>query len=378
MTNGSCRRGSRRLAAWVAAYDAQGWHRSGSATDGRSARWLAAEAARVGATVGVETYAFDRVVHGGSVLQIGDRTVPGMLLFDSPIPSRSCIRGAMGPVGDDTEIGVLESTFDDELLREARRNERHRAVVVVTRGGAPGLALHNAPADEPYGRPVLQVSSRSAGILATAAAERSAGSIDVDAHRAAARLENVVAQKRPNPSDRAPICVLTPRSGWWHCAAERGGGIACWLDALDVIVGSSSRPVRFIATSGHELGYSGLRRLLAAREPDPDSIWVHLGANIGARGGILGIAGSEDGLVEEMARSLRDEGFPEERMRRLPTPVGEASELHRRGARVVSLVGTNDHFHLRSDRYPSNIDLERLSEASRGIVALVTRLAERE
>ena len=28
----------------------------------------------------------------------------------------------------------------------------------------------------------------------------------------------------------APIAVLTPRSGWWHCAGERGGGIAIWLE----------------------------------------------------------------------------------------------------------------------------------------------------
>jgi len=30
----------------------------------------------------------------------------------------------------------------------------------------------------------------------------------------------------------APRWVLAQRSGWWHCAGERGGGLACWLEDI--------------------------------------------------------------------------------------------------------------------------------------------------
>ena len=32
-----------------------------------------------------------------------------------------------------------------------------------------------------------------------------------------------------------PLVVMTPRSGWWSCASERGGGFACWLEIMRAV-----------------------------------------------------------------------------------------------------------------------------------------------
>ena len=82
-----------------------------------------------------------------------------------------------------------------------------------------------------------------------------------------------------------PVVVITPRSGWWRCAAERGGGLACWLEAIRAMAEARpARRVQFLASSGHELGHLGLDEFLLAnpRLVGTAYAWVHLGANIGA------------------------------------------------------------------------------------------------
>jgi hypothetical protein len=82
-----------------------------------------------------------------------------------------------------------------------------------------------------------------------------------------------------------PLVIMTPRSGWWTCASERGGGIACWLELMLCMRDTKpARDVRFVASSGHELGYRGIE-VYAERHPDlirRSRAWIHLGANIGA------------------------------------------------------------------------------------------------
>src|SRR5207248_11419631 len=41
-----------------------------------------------------------------------------------------------------------------------------------------------------------------------------------------------------------PLVVMTPRSGWYRCASERGGGIAVWLEMMRALQRSPlKRPV---------------------------------------------------------------------------------------------------------------------------------------
>ncbi len=59
---------------------------------------------------------------------------------------------------------------------------------------------------------------------------------------------------------------MTPRSGWWQCASERGGGIAVWVEILAAVAAAKpARTVNFVASTGHELGHYGLTHYLESR-----------------------------------------------------------------------------------------------------------------
>src|SRR5207253_2130261 len=96
--------------------------------------------------------------------------------------------------------------------------------------------------------------------------------------------------------------IVTPRSGWWACASERGGGIAVWLEVLRALQAAGSmRDVHFVATSGHELNFMGFESFLVhhPEEVSGADFWLHLGANIGAADPDLGIVrASEIGLQD--------------------------------------------------------------------------------
>src|SRR5205085_9900985 len=86
----------------------------------------------------------------------------------------------------------------------------------------------------------------------------------------------------------APLVVMTPRSGWWNCASERGGGLACWLEIMRAARDAApARDILFVASSGHELGHLGLDSFIERRPGlvSAARTWIHLGANIGAAHG---------------------------------------------------------------------------------------------
>jgi hypothetical protein len=90
-----------------------------------------------------------------------------------------------------------------------------------------------------------------------------------------------------NEQEEIHHVISTPSSGWFHCAGERGPGIAIWL-ALARWSSHRESTVRytFVASSGHEIGEQGMRSFLASQAPRPSEvdIWLHLGASIAARG----------------------------------------------------------------------------------------------
>lgn len=369
--------GPEALGRWIAAYDNQGWHRTGSSTDVRSARWLAEIVRGLGAEPAFEAFPFDRLVLRSARVVLPAGEMSGVPLYDASLPPLGGVSGLLGPLGSRADIGVVDispTAGPDELL-EARREGAHRAIVAVTRGGSPGLALRNAASLAPFGPPVVQVGSQHGAKMRAAAADGLWATVRVDGRRSPARMVNVSAAVGGSAPEAEPVIVLTPRSGWWRCAAERGGGLACWLALVAAAVGSPGRrPMRFLATSGHELDFAGVHAHLAAHPAELGAAaWVHLGANIGAAAGTLRVSSSQAELARAAAHALVSAGA--RRPLILDTPVGEGASLGRAGARFVSFVGTNAHFHLRSDRYPENVDADELAATAAGLVTLVGRLA---
>jgi hypothetical protein len=179
---------------------------------------------------------------------------------------------------------------------------------------------------------------------------------------------------------KAPIVLLTPRSGWWECAGERGGGLAIWLEvARKARELALERDLILLATTGHELGFLGIKRYFDA---DPELArralaWIHLGANIGAAGSQLFVRASESGLlalVQDMAPEFRAIS-PPPLFATADRPVGEAGEVFAHGGRFVSLVGAGfPLFHSTLDRWPHAIDSDAIASAAKGVVQIIRAL----
>jgi hypothetical protein len=277
--------------------------------------------------------------------------------------------------------------YDDSpgALGEARRANRHKAIVAITKGRRPGLCPSNA--DEfltPYGPPVLQVSSDEESWLTEQARRGSNAMLIANVLRNGAIASNVIVGISGADSSLSPIIVMTPRSGWYSCASERGGGIACWLEIMRALrSGGLKRSVHFVASSGHELGHLGIDAYIEKRPGivKRAALWLHLGANIGAATDLANnlLQSSEDELDQALTRCLNSAGI--QVARRAPrgrTPAGEAEAVHVGGGRYVSAIGGNELFHHPDDRGPQAIDPSTITKFSAAVTALARQLDARD
>ena len=375
--------GQARAHAVLTAYDAQGVHRTGTDVDRVSGDWLKARAEAMGGSAHLETFALDRLDVRAAFIEVGKQKIQGQPLFDSGLTKPTGILAPVDPSGihlvtGDAAVAALRS--EGTSLDHLRRNGPAQALVVVQPGARPGLVVANARHfTEPYGCPVLQLAPGTADALAANVVAR----LVCDAGRTPATAVNVVAEVAGRDRTLDPVVVITPRSGWWRCAAERGGGLACWLETIRAM--AEARPARrvlFLASSGHELGHLGLDEFLRAnaRLVGSARAWVHLGANIGAgaAGSGVRIQASDDEIDGGMTAALTAAGAPvADHLPRGREPAGEARNLHVLGGRYVSLVGqSGPWFHHPDDRYPGAVTAEVVARYADGVASCVARLAE--
>jgi hypothetical protein len=379
-----------RVGSVVAAYDRQGAHRAGTEVDHWSAEWLAGCARRLGVEAELEPFALNRVDPQPSFVQVANRRIEGVPLFDAAFTTAGGVHGRLGPLGSDAEIAVAETESfalmepqkEQRNAVSAARRSRHKAVILLTRGNKPGLFLLNAPLFRtPRGPPMLQVSSAESEWLKQQADARAEATVAAAATQTRTQAFNVTAMIAGSNPGLPPLVIMTPRSGWWQCASERGGGLACWLEAMRVIAGA--RPERdclFVACSGHELGFMGIDAYLDRR---PDLIkrayqWVHFGANIGAPGQANLIHASDDVAERWAVAAMEKEGLTVgATAARDSVPRGEAGMLHRGGGRYVALVCGTDVFHHPADRWPDAVDVSALARYARAFANGALQLASR-
>ena len=378
-----------RVAAAVQAYDSQGDHRTATEGDVAAANWLAAETLKAGCEAVLEPFDLSRVDPRACYVRASDRRIDGVPLFDASFTDDRGLSGRLGPLGSEAEIGLTESEPSrlTDPGSEARRavltevrQSRHKAVILITRGSRPGLFLLNAPAfTKPFGPPTLQVSSSEAAWLHEQARLGTEVTFVANVDRTPAQASNVVAQLAGSDHNLAPIVVSTPRSGWWTCAGERGGGLACWLEAVRALaVLKPKRDCLFAAFSGHEISWLGMRDYLR-RRPDlvkRAHLWLHFGANIGVPQQPNMINSSDDMLEQWAAAAMEKEGLAvNHRAKRGSTPFGEAAFVHRGSGRYVALVCDNDLFHHPADRWPDTTDVASLARYAHSFATALARMA---
>jgi hypothetical protein len=373
-----------RIAGVIREYEAQGFHRTATGVDHSSARWLAEQVRQAGLPSTLEPFAVNRVDPLVTILEGGGRRIEGLPLFDGAFTAPSGLAGRIGPLNADVEIGLTETAVNAAAggaLGDARRANRHRAIVAITKGRRPGLCPSNA--DEfltPFGPPVLQVSSEETGWLTEQAGRGTKVTIVANVSRSATSASNVVAELKGTDNALPPIVVMTPRSGWYWCASERGGGIACWLEIMRGLRETPlNRSVLFVASSGHELGHLGIDAYIEKR---PGIVtraagWLHLGANIGAATELDNnlLQARDDEMDRALSGAMTTAGLRvARRAPRNNVPAGEAEAVHRGGGRYVSAIGGNQLFHNLADRGPGAVDPPTVAKFSQAFVEVIRKL----
>ncbi|MBW2677997.1 MAG: M28 family peptidase, partial [Deltaproteobacteria bacterium] len=302
---------AQRIAGYISDYDAQGIHRTGTEVDLKSAAWLSDLIKGMGLEAKQNPLPFERINILKAQITVEGRRLEGVPMFDCGAYTDSKgITGKLGGINDsDADIGVglvppLPSDDGAARFTEARKTRGFKAMVSITTGPSDsiGLFLMNAfQFIEPFGPPVLQVSSHDIEWLQQAVRAGKTATVSAYTERVATEAFNVETRVQGTDRTLAPLVVFTPRSGWWQCASERGGGIAAWLELVRAI--QQARPKRdviFIANTGHELHHLGMNHFLASHPTllKDAFAWIHLGANFAAVENTVAVISSNEELKE--------------------------------------------------------------------------------
>jgi len=369
----------------IRAYEEMGIHRSGREADNRTTWWMMDELRQVGVDADWQTWRFPRVeIHDASI-RFGGWDIPAVPTYDCAFTDH---RGVSGVLRRDNGPGIVVWEFahdDQERMAagiyssfELARQDGAEGVILVMGDPDGEIVLRNAerPLD-PIELPVLQVAPNHAGPLLDAVGSEI--TMIVDGGRVDAPADNVVASIPGTDSDAAPVVLMTPKSGWFTCAAERGGGIAVWLEVAGRIAADPGRrTLNLVASSGHELHHLGLDHYIRELGDDAHNVhaWMHLGASIGSRNGQARFAASDDELFGVAQRSLSEQGIEREAFPVGNSGFGEARNIGEIGGRFVSFLGGHPYFHSPQDTYDRCIDPESLArhtDAAERIVRYMLR-----
>jgi hypothetical protein len=269
-----------RLVSFAGDFHNQGNHRTGSDVDHTSAYWLAQKVRGVGASPKLARFPLAlRQIIASSVFFTRD---DGSTFGAAGVPLYDCARytdangvqGTFGTFGADCDIVMVEYTNSnepEEQLLKARQSQRYLAVVAVycpPETGTAGLPAINAQHyDVPIGLPVIAIHSKNLDELRAAAAAGRILTVRCAMSEAEGEAINVECEIKGTNPELPPVLVVTPRSGWWGCAVERGTSLGAWVELVRVIAKGPRRrrTVLFTANTGHELGHVGSKHFHQTR-----------------------------------------------------------------------------------------------------------------
>ena len=375
-----------RVAEIIREYSEQGAHRTGTDGDLASAQWMGERIQALGLFAANESFDFKRIDVKTARLMLGDAVIEGVPHYDCAYTDATGVSGALGPINSDAEIGVvtaypLDQSPGGQALAQARQANRHKAIIVIAHSEMPpGATVFNAEHFKaPMGPPTLQVSNEYASAIQAAIDAGAQATVTAHCDYVDATATNIGAKITGSDPTLAPIVVMTPRSGWWACASERGGGIAAFFEIMRALAASKpKRDVIFTANTGHELGHTGLDHFLRAR---PELIakahlWIHLGANFAAKfGHQVALQFSDDRAKTLAAPFLANRNAAYQEMPIGPRPLGEARNIFDGGGRYVSILGRNGLFHHPADIWPDAVDLETTGDWVSALVELAKAAA---
>jgi len=378
-----------RINKYTKEYDNQGIHRTGTNVDFESAHWLGNEIKKIGLKPDLEEFSLNRIDIYEVSLEINNKKIEGIPLFDCILPDEDFIKGKLGKIENENTIGV--SRVNNNTVRKLdkiRRSNKHLGLVFVTEGNTPGLSLINAVNfQEPFGPPTLQISSNYWAWITSNLGNEAI--LNFKIKKTNKKAFNIVTRLKGKDSKLNPMVIMTPRSGWWNCASERAGGIAILLEMMRYFYfNSPKRDLIFLATSGHELGHLGLNHFLEKNSSliKNASCWIHLGANLSTvpqidKDGVViptTVIQSSNSKIESLALEALKKfkinpkwSIPAQRR-----PWGEAKNIFEGGGQYFSIIDINHQFfHHPNDRWPDAVDTDKTVKIAMALMDLSNQLA---
>ncbi|AJA08567.1 hypothetical protein SKP52_08240 [Sphingopyxis fribergensis] len=291
-----------RIAADLRTYIGFGGKQSGGAGDQACGHWLAGELEAAGFAVQMPKLSVPFFEAADCTIQAGEARA---ILWPQPIVVPTPPMGISGPLvrvdragqasaplaGAIALIDLPYGRWSSALAKPIRNPIDHalgagaKAAVVITNGPTGKIIALNADGRAPmFTGPVGLIAPIDAGPFLKAAMTHGMATVTLAGEGGCRPAFNVVG--RMNRGKGRWLVVSTPRSGWFGCAGERGGGIAAWLHlAREAPTLFPDHDLAFLCNSGHEYENLGAEEALKAAAPKPADthFWLHLGANLAAR-----------------------------------------------------------------------------------------------
>ena len=369
----------------IRVFESFGIHRTGWPGDDETGRWLVSKLASVGVEAETQRFNFPRIEHNAARLTTSDGVIEGLPMYDGGSTRAGGLDGQLVSATDSDRFGniVVAMPHDEGFAGPATQATIQQleadgvvAAVLVSGDEDGEIIVRNAELiDHPFELPVLQIAMKDAGDLATAILMNVEGTLEIEAERLDSTATNVVATIPGTDADAAPIGVMTPKSGWFTCAAERGGGIAVWLAIAEAMAATPRRRrIELVASAGHELHHYGLSAYLKqhptlARDA---AAWLHLGASIGARYPVPRMGASDQHLLDLALASLSAEDADERDVFPVGSPGGgEARNISEAGGRYVSLLGGHAFFHSPQDTVDRAFNAKSVARHAKAALTIV-------
>ena len=374
-----------RISTIIREYSAQGNHRTATQVDNLSGQWLADRITQLGVDATLQPFSIDQVNVISARLHWDGGVIEGVPAYDCNYTDGEGLQGSMGELNSGADIGVIMSAANGPIsasIRTARNSGAHKAIVVVTTDSMPAQGTTVINADnftDPFGPPVLHIPHYAWPELKQAVDAGASARVVAHCERVPSTAVNVEAKIEGSNSDLSPMVIMTPRSGWWRCASERGGGIALFLEMMrSISMSNPQRDVYFTANSGHELGHLGLHQFTHDNPGLVENahMWIHLGANFAARGAAIVLQYSSETNRALTHKHLSQYGI----QAAIETPIserprGEARNIYDGSGEFISLLAGNPLFHHPDDTWPNSIDIPATLAWARTFTALVVEIS---
>jgi hypothetical protein len=384
----------KQLSDDVAHYVKLGEHRAGTAVELQTAQWLKQRLQGLSYATRLDPFPIETLLQPSGQLRVGDFTVnafpqwlPPATSLGKPISNRII---PLDAVDTTPAIRIVTKAIAftanwiprlDAIVTEAKEKNAV-ALVIAIEHSADGLFVCNQHSHDAFPIPVALIGTRDLKALVENS-QLSSGpqaELQLNGQPTKASACNVVAHR---PGIGKTIVISTPLTGWFHCGAERGPGIALWLRIADML-SKSQRPVLLLGTGSHEVGHFGMEHALAVTreipKPNEVALWLHFGASLGATKLDSQFRfKSPQALVgrpatEAIARAALSANLPIY----VPgnaTTLGEAGQVIAAGyEQFVGMSGFFPGFHTVEDKGES-IDFEILKKIAQGSEDLIARIS---